>query len=189
MINYYNSKIKLPSDIKLVIFDMDGLMFDTENLICEIMEKASHEFGYNITKDIMAKTIGLNRENTKKIVTGFFDDKFDYDKINELKRKYFREHIDTFGVPKKRGLIELLDFLDNVKIEKAVATSTREESAKYCLQKADIYKYFDAFVYGDMVENGKPHPDIFLKACQMCNKLPEECIVLEDSPSRNSRSI
>ena len=185
MVKIYDSEINkrdLIQDIELVIFDMDGLMFDTESLIIDCKKRAGDKFGYNITRDIVIQTVGLNYEKTKNLMMEAFGKNFDFDEIYKVSMQYMNEYIIKYGMPYKKGLLELVDFLEEIKILKAVATSSEKKRAQFCLQKAGIDKRFNAIVCGDMIENGKPAPDIFLKASDICNVSPEKCIVLEDSP-------
>jgi len=168
--------------IKAVIFDMDGLMFDTERLAKDGWQKSSEILGFKITDDILKEVMGLDTENTKKVFCKSLGDDFDFNRAREVRVKYAIEHIEYYGVPIKKGLFELLNFLIKNDIKRAVATSTKKENALYLLKKAKVLDLFDEIVCGDMVEHGKPEPDIFLKAAELLGVQPDECLVLEDSP-------
>lgn len=169
--------------IKAVIFDMDGLMFDTERIAVKGWEYASDILKYNIPSDIIMKLRGRNVESSKKIFKEAFGDTVDYDKAKILKGEYVKKYIDSHGVPVKVGLFELLEYLKNNDYKIALATSTVSDTAVWYLKIAGVYKYFDEFVFGNEIQNGKPEPDIFIKACEKLMLNSNECIVFEDSPA------
>lgn len=167
--------------VSLVIFDMDGLMFDTERLSLWAWEKAGKDFGYEITPNITIGATGLDARDIVLYFKKHFGVSFPFFDIQKLESKYFNEYIMKNGVPVKEGLYDLLDFLKANSILKAVATSTYRKLAEECLSLANVKDEFDLIVCGDDVEKGKPEPDIFLKAAKVLNCSPNECIVLEDS--------
>jgi len=172
--NDYNS-------IQLVIFDMDGLMFDTERLGVEGWKYAFESFNLPIPMSILVKKIGLNSIDSRKLFEEELGSKFDYEKVKEVKREYVIKYISEYGTPKKKGLIELLDYLEKNKIKKAVATSRSKKMANFYLDKSGIKESFDKIITGDMVVKGKPNPDIFLYTSQELMVDPKNSIVLEDS--------
>ncbi|KXI68178.1 hypothetical protein AW943_16150 [Bacillus mycoides] len=167
--------------IKLVIFDMDGLMFDTERLGIEGWKYAFEHFGLPIPMSILIKKIGLNSVDSRKLFDEEIKYEFDYKSVKEVKREYVINYIREHGTPIKKGLLELLDFLDENNIKKVVATSRSEKMAGFYLSEAKIQHRFDAIITGDMVSKGKPNPDIFIHASKLFNYEPANCIVLEDS--------
>ncbi|HOP95622.1 MAG TPA: HAD family phosphatase [Dictyoglomaceae bacterium] len=164
-----------------IIFDMDGLMFDTERIGYFLWKKAGEEFGINLTEDIFLETIGVNIQKTKEILEKYFGKEHPFEEIYKRKIKLTEEYIEKNGVPLKEGLLDLLQFLEEKNIKKAVATSTEREYAEYLLEKAKIKEKFDVIVCGDDISKSKPEPDIFLCTAQKLNVNPKECIVLEDS--------
>lgn len=167
--------------ISAVIFDMDGIIFDTERLGSILWKKASEEFGYQITDNIYKETIGVNIKETERIFKKYLGENYPFNEIYKRKIQLTEEYIEKHGPPIKTGLFELLEFLESKKIPKGIATSTEKERALYLLKKADIVDRFEAIVYGDDVEKSKPEPDIFLLASKKLRAKPKECIVLEDS--------
>ena len=93
------------------------------------------------------------------------------------------ESLDSGRIPVKEGVFEIIKYLEDNGYKRAVATSTRKSRAKQRLEKEHIYEHFQAFMYGDEVTHSKPNPEIFLKAAEKINLKPEECLVIEDSPS------
>lgn len=167
--------------IKGAIFDMDGLMFDSERLVCSIWQEMMDENGYKFNVDIFKNTIGLRQDKSKKFYTSLYGENFDYDGFKIQSRQRFYKRIEKDGVPIKKGLFEFLDFLKDNNIKMAVATSTSAKTALKVIKKAGVYDYFDSFVCGDDVKNGKPHPEVFLTAAERIGVPPEECVAFEDS--------
>lgn len=169
--------------LRTVIFDMDGLMFDTERLHFMGWQLAGKDWGIDVKEETFVKTLGKSIPAVGEVFCEAFGKDFDYVAFRKLRVKKVDDYLQTHPVPKKEGLDVLLDFLDQRGIQKALATSTKESEALDVLKKAGVYDRFAVRVYGDMVERGKPNPDIFLLAAKQAGSLPEECLVLEDSPS------
>jgi len=167
--------------VKGVIFDMDGLMFDTERLASVFWKQAGYGVGEDIPEEFLNSFRGKNGEAIREAFLGHYGARFAYEYCRDLKVKLHYKYIEEKGVPIKKGLIELLDYLKEHGIRMAVATSTERNLANTMLRKAGVYEYFDTFAYGDMVKRSKPHPDIFLKAAEEMQVPIEECLVLEDS--------
>lgn len=168
--------------MKTIIFDMDGLMFDTEKLWLKCFKETGKEMGYNLSFELHDKTIGANKNIMEKILkeelgNGFPFEEF-YDKYIDLMTKT----INKEGVKPKKGLIELLDYLNNNNYILAIASSTKKETIKKHLEKNNIEgKIFKVIVSGENITNGKPAPDIFIETCKKLSINPNEVIVLEDS--------
>jgi len=166
---------------KLVIFDMDGLMLDTETLAIAGWHAAACELNIAITDELLKSVIGLTRELCKTYMFETLGHEFDYDKALDIIHDNVDKHFNEHGVPLKPGLIQLLDKLEKMGIKKAVATSTAYDRAVYKLTLAGISHRFHTIIGGNMVANSKPAPDIFLKAAEICGTASADCIVLEDS--------
>ena len=167
--------------VKGVLFDMDGLMFDTERLACVFWQQAGYELGKVFQMDFLYSFRGKNRKAVQEAFLKEYGPEFEFERCMDLKTKMQYEYMEKEGVPIKKGLLELLDYLKEHGIDKAVATSTGKKMAEMMLKRAGVYTYFDAFVYGDMIKRSKPAPDIFLKASEEIHVPIEECLVLEDS--------
>jgi len=166
---------------KLIIFDMDGLMIDTEPVAIAGWEAVARELNITIPHELLLSVIGINRVLCKVYMLEALGPDFDYDKALMLLHKNINQHFETHGVPQKPGITQLLDKLDELGIKKAVATSSSFERATYKLTKAGLIHRFDAIIGGNMVARSKPDPDIFLKAAKVVGISPSDCIVLEDS--------
>jgi HAD superfamily hydrolase (TIGR01509 family) len=162
-----------------VIFDMDGLMFDTENMTIPLWEIAGKPFGYNLTREIVLRMVGISGEKARLVLLEEFGPDFPYEDIRDEFKLLKDKEIEKKGVPKKPGLMFLLDRLRAAKIPLGVATSSCR--VVDMLDKAGILGYFMAITCGDEVTNGKPAPDIFLLAAEKLGQLPRFCVGFEDS--------
>jgi beta-phosphoglucomutase-like phosphatase (HAD superfamily) len=170
----------MPMVIDAVIFDMDGLMFDTERLYRAASQQAAAELGYALTDALHCRLMGRNPVEAERLVSEEFGPGFPLGAFRE--RCQSLEAVFEGGpVPKKQGLDELLDLLDSRSVVKAVATATRRNITVPQLAATGVLDRFDAIATGDEVANGKPAPDLFLLAAQKLNADPATCLVLEDS--------
>jgi beta-phosphoglucomutase-like phosphatase (HAD superfamily) len=166
---------------RAVIFDMDGLMLDTERLAMITCRRAAEDFGDVIADELYVQVIGRTVEDTRRIFCGVLGADFPFDEIRKRRLAYTEEYIHRYGLPKKPGLIEILALLQGCSVPKAVATSTRREEACDRLRVADLCHCVDSIIGGDEVVHGEPAPDLFLLAADRLKTTPMACIVLEDS--------
>lgn len=166
---------------KGIIFDMDGVIFDSENLIFKCWKKVAAEYGIKDIDTIFPKCLGTTKTATEKIVKDAYGKDFEYEVFREKTSEMFSAYIEKNGVPKKPYIDELLMHLKSKNYKLAVASSTREVIVKKELKMAKLYEYFDVILGGDQIENSKPAPDIYLKACKMLMLNPMECFAVEDS--------
>lgn len=169
--------------IEAVLFDMDGLMLDTERLTMKAFDWAGEQLGYQPLGYMVMKTLGMNGASCIKIFADEFPDGPTFDEVRLKSKEFFNQYLEENGVPIKPGLFELLKWLKEHGYKMAVGTSTRESSARSELELAGVLPYFDEMVCGDMVAAGKPAPDIFLEAARRLGVPPARCLVLEDSPN------
>lgn len=167
--------------IKAVLFDMDGLMFDTEALNMKGWQAAGKKHGWNITEEAIREHIGSNLESTRRLMRERFGEKFDFDAVRKDRIDYAFAHIEKHGTPLRKGLRELLAFLKERRLKTAIASSSETRFVRFYLEHAALDYTFDALICGDMVRAGKPEPDIFLLAARTLETAPGNCLVLEDS--------
>jgi HAD superfamily hydrolase (TIGR01509 family) len=167
--------------VDIVLFDMDGLMFDTERLRIEACNRVLGEMGFTIPEEILMGTVGLTGEDSKKVFIDNLGPKFNYDYFFQTRRKWISDYIDKNGMPIKKGLIELLSFLEENNIRKAIVTSNEHVRVEKYLAKSNLLDSFDEIITGEHVERRKPFPDIYLFASEKFKIIPSKCLVFEDS--------
>ena len=169
--------------VKAVIFDMDGLMFDTERVGKDAILQSGKDFGYTISLELHQKMLGRNAKDIETMLKKEYGEDFPYrdmwNHVFELMDQYYEQ----YGIPVKPGLEDLLKFLKEQNIKVAVASSSKSEVIKSHLQSTHLIQYYDFIVGGDQIHHGKPSPEIFLKAVEHFEIQPEEALVLEDSKS------
>lgn len=167
--------------IKAVIFDMDGVMFDTERLSAELWQELGQEMGFAAGENLLRRVRGNNIEQVKAAFRMHFGEGFPLEEVFRRKRALMEERLERDGVPVKRGLRELLDWLREEGYKLAVATGSSRERVLKNLRDAGVEGYFEQLVCGDQVPVSKPDPAIFLLAAQRLGVEPGHCLVLEDS--------
>jgi HAD superfamily hydrolase (TIGR01509 family) len=167
--------------ISAVIFDMDGLMLDTERIALRVWREAARELGYDLDDALAHRMVGRSAATNRLMLQAHFGQPFSFDDLSTLAEGRYREVLAAEGVPRKPGLVELLEMLRARGVPRAVATSTARELARHKLAQAGVLSYFEIVVGGDEVTHGKPAPDIFLRAADRMGERPPDCAVLEDS--------
>lgn len=168
-------------DIDAVIFDMDGVIYDTEAFYLKHWIQVFSEYGYEMTKAIYINAMGRGRKKVKEYFKSVFGEDLPIEEMYVKKDKLLFEAIRNKEVPLKPGALEFLSYLKNNNIKTALATSAKRERLDIQLEDSPIVQYFDAIVCGDDVVNSKPDPEIFLKAAKKIGAKIEKCIVIEDS--------
>lgn len=169
--------------VKAVVFDMDGIIFDTESMTVSLWKKASEALGCADATPFKGEFMGLNTVYQRKYFSDKFGKDFPYDEFIQCANRYSAEYVAQHGVPVKPGLFELLNYLKQSGRLIAAATSTRRATVMHYFKDAGITDYFDRIICGDMVEKSKPDPDIYLKAANALGVAPQDCMALEDSPN------
>lgn len=168
---------------KAVIFDMDGVIFDTEKVYLDIWIEVFEKYGYKMTKELYVNVMGTGRKNVIKTFLENFGDDLPIEKMYEEKDNQLFYIIENQGIPLKEGVKELFSMLKEKDYKIALATSAKKERVEKQIKDKWLKESFDAIVCGDDVEKGKPSPDIFLKAAKKIDVEPENCFVVEDSPA------
>ncbi len=167
--------------IKAVVFDMDGLMFDTEKIGIRTWNTLSEELGYPKLYNLIYTCFGTNDNFKRKYFAEVLGEDFPYDYFRKREFEVTGKTLEEEGVPHKSGLVELLQYLKDNNIKRAVATSTPQDPALKHIKNAGVFDYFDVIITGDMTEKGKPEPDIYLKACEELGVDPKDAMGIEDS--------
>lgn len=171
------------NEIKAVIFDMDGVITDTEKLLVKYWRQAAKEQGFPMTTEHALSLRSLAARYAEPYLKGIFGEEFSYRKVRARRIELMEEDIEKNGVQIKPGLEELMVYLKEHGYKTAVATATDFDRAVAYLQKAKVYELFDVLCCGPQVEHGKPEPDIYLYAAQRLGVEPERCLAVEDSPN------
>ena len=168
---------------KAVIFDMDGVIFDTERVYLEIWQSVFEKYGYKMTKALYITVMGTGRKNVIKTFLENFGDDLPIEKMYEEKDNQLFYIIENQGIPLKKGVKELFSMLKEKNYKIALATSAKRDRVEKQIKDKWLKESFDAIVCGDDVEKGKPSPDIFLKAAKEIDVEAKDCFVVEDSPA------
>lgn len=166
---------------KAAIFDMDGLLLDSERICMACFLEAGQQLGHAVDPGVYLSCIGTNEAGTREILVKGHGADFPFEAITELWRKRYLEQIRETAIPKKDGAQALLEEIVASGTPIALATSTAHELAWIKLRNAGLAEYFDFVVGGDQVAQGKPHPEIYLRAASALDVSPLDCIAFEDS--------
>lgn len=167
--------------IKAVIFDMDGLMIDSERVTYEGYVLECGKLGLVMEKEFYKKVLGHTIPEIFQMFRDKFGESFPMEEVLKKVHLYMDDLFVKEGIPVKEGLRELLKYLKDHGYKTVVATSSDRSRVDRILKMAGLEEYFDDSICGDEVKNGKPNPEVFLKACEKAGVEPEEALVLEDS--------
>ncbi len=168
-------------DIQAVVFDMDGVIFDSERCCLNIWEEIAGEKGLSSIEEIFRKCIGTTVPRTKQILIDAYGKDFDPDEYMTESSKRFHERYDHGKLPVLPFAEDILSFLKDKGYKIGLASSTKEATVKMQLTEAGLIGYFDRITCGDMLKKSKPEPDIYLKACADLDVDPANAVAIEDS--------
>ncbi len=171
----------MKKSIKAVVFDMDGIIFDSERLVIDCWKVVAEKYAIPDIEEACNECLGVNGVETKEKFLNRYGQDFPYDAYKNEMSKIYHDNYDGGRLPMKIGVVELLEYIKNCNLKVALASSTRSEVVTQQLKDAGILKYFQVIVGGDMVTRSKPQPDIFLKACEELGVAPQESFAIEDS--------
>jgi HAD superfamily hydrolase (TIGR01509 family) len=172
---------KILKNFQAVIFDLDGLILDSERAGFVVWQKLCIEQGFELTLEMYKQGIGKGVETFAQMLVEIFGNSFSTDLALQRRPEVWREVINL-GIAVKPGFRELLSYLKEQNIPRAIASSTERELVDLRLSTSGIdILDFNATVAGDEVENKKPAPDLYLKAAKALGVLPQDCLALEDS--------
>ena len=164
-----------------VVFDMDGVIFDTERLVIEFWKEVAKKHNIPNIEHTCIQCLGTNRVRTREIFLENYGADFPFDPYRAEVTELFNTHYKGVPLPTKPGVRELLSYLQEQDIKVGLASSTAQHLVRDEIGTAGLLPYFQTLVCGDMVEHSKPAPDIFLKACEILNADPTKSIAIEDS--------
>lgn len=166
---------------KLAIFDMDGLIFDSERLFMNMKHMILREYGYPAREEDYLKTIGLAGQQLRDKLAELYGPEYPADEISQKTRAKVNEYMESHGPDIKPGIETLLQCFREHQIPCCVASSSRHEYVEKYLKLAHLDNYFSYIIGGEEAVRSKPEPDIFLAACKRSRIKPSDAIVLEDS--------
>ncbi len=169
--------------IKGLIFDMDGLLIDTERLSFEALVRDCRNRGLELTMEQFLGIRSLSIPKCEEKFKGYFGEDFDFKDSFEKHFLYMNEHIDKYGVPMKKGADSILKYAKEQGLQIALATSTPLDIAEGYLTSLGLWQYFDKVQSAADIKNGKPAPDVYLAASALLGFEPSECMAFEDSPN------
>lgn len=165
-----------------LLFDMDGLMIDTEALSAQVWRQTAQEQGIALSQAQLQMMVGLSTERCLQYLADTLPDGHDVQAFGQLARQRYHQMLHQADIPLKPGILPLLDWCTQENLPRAVATATQRTLADLKLARTGLQRFFDHTVAGDEVAQSKPAPDVYLKAAQLLGVAPADCIVLEDSP-------
>jgi HAD superfamily hydrolase (TIGR01509 family) len=170
----------LPYRPSAVIFDMDGLLFDTEALWQEALLSAAAEGGHEVADELFSKSIGVPRSQCRALFLSHFGEDFLFDDFHANWVRHFWLIAEN-KLALKPGALELLEILDQFRLRRAIATSSSRTTVERHLTSHSLMDRFDEIICRGDYEKGKPAPDPFLKAAERLGVEPRLCLALEDS--------
>lgn len=169
--------------MKAVVFDMDGVLFDTEIVCMKAWMAIAEKNGMEDMENVFPKCIGLNSNDSRQVVLEAYGEDFDYPQFRQEAAEWFQWYMRENGLPIKPGVPQLLAWLKDAGYFIGLASSTRSSSVYSHLEQSGFKDYFKVVITGDMVEHSKPRPDIYLLACRELGVNPAETYAIEDSPN------
>lgn len=166
---------------KAVIFDMDGVIFDSERLVLEGWQEIAAKYGIKGMEEVLPRCLGVNAQATREIFREYYGQDFPYDEYKKEASALFHSRYGNGKLPLKPGVKELLSYLKENGYLVGLASSTRQAIVEQEIRDAGLMPYFDNLVCGDMLKRSKPEPDIYLKACENLDVEPLMAVAVEDS--------
>jgi beta-phosphoglucomutase-like phosphatase (HAD superfamily) len=168
--------------IKAVIFDLDGLVLDSETTYISAWRQAAAAMGYTLSEAFCRSLSGLHGVSVERQLQQQCGGDFDVDRFKRLSGEYWSSQVRQHGIPVKKGFFALLNIIQQLNLPYCLGTNSRRREAMQCLELAGLPAVFSLIVARDDVPNGKPAPDIFIQAAEVLGMATGECLVLEDSP-------
>lgn len=172
--------VRFPARPQAIVFDLDGVLFDTEALYRDALLAAAAELDIHIPLSLCQRMVGLHGNAARLLLREYVGDEVDLDAVWEGTKARYRALFDT-DLRLKPGVTALLDTLDEMGLPRAIATSSSHRTAIHHLEAFGLRDRFDALVASGDCERCKPFPDPYLRAARILNKPTSSCLALEDS--------
>ncbi|MDO5124911.1 MAG: HAD family phosphatase [Ruminococcus sp.] len=169
------------NDIKAVVFDMDGIIFDTERMYLEAWKFIGKRDNIADVDQSARSCIGLSVVDSVALMKAKYGQDFSIEKYHNEIETMVKEQIKNNGMPIKSGAVEILEYLNNIGFTVGLASSTKYDKIISHLERAGIREYFSVIMGGDMISHSKPNPEIYIKACEKLGVAPCNTIAIEDS--------
>lgn len=169
------------NSMKAVVFDMDGVIFDSERLVLSCWKKIADKYGIKDVEKVCKKCLGTNAKASMEIFKQYYGNDFPYEQYKKESSALYHKTVKKEGLALKPGVREILDYLTKEEYKIGLASSTRRQVVEEQLKQADIIHYFEQIICGDMVSKSKPEPDIYLLACNRLQVEPTYAYAIEDS--------
>lgn len=171
----------MPQNYDAILFDMDGLMIDTERISMESWRRAADELDMPLSDQLLLDMVGLSMRRCTEFLSERLGSQDGAVALQNVGRRHYWQMLEHEEIPLKTGIEALLDWVDAQALPRAVATSTQRQLANIKLGRTGLSRYFDTVVAGDEVAHTKPAPDVYLAAARKLGVDPLRCVVLEDS--------
>ena len=182
-IHYYNPEWGAQRPIRGILFDMDGLVLDSEVLYCRFWREAAAALGYPMTVQQSLGMRSLGKDLGQPYLESLFGPDVDYTTMRNKRIELMNVYVDAHGIPPKPGITQLLDYMDEQGIAAAITSSSPMDSIQRHLSAVGLLHRFQKLCSGHDIPNTKPAPDIYLLGAKELGLRPEECLALEDSPT------
>ena len=166
---------------KTVIFDLDGVIFDSEQVVRRGWQYAAQKLQLGDVDSLFLQCVGTNHIFTEQLLQKTFDAQFSYEEFRKYTREYFYQYTGAYGLPVKPGVKELMEYLKTEDYRIGLASSSTLQYILNGLRQAELIHYFDIIVSGENLQRSKPEPDIYLQACKKIGVIPAEAYAIEDS--------
>ena len=182
-VTYYNPQWGTQRPIRGILFDMDGLVLDSEVLYTRFWREAAHSLGYPMTVEQSLGMRSLGKKLGQPYLESLFGPTVDYTTLRNKRIALMDAYVEIHGIPPKPGIFELLDYMDAHGIAAAITSSSPMDAIQKHLSAVNLLHRFQKLCSGHDIPNTKPAPDIYLLGAQELELDPSECLALEDSPT------
>ena len=182
-VQYYNPQWGAQRPIRGILFDMDGLVLDSEALYTRFWREAANALGFPMTVEQSWGMRSLGKKLGQPYLESLFGPTVDYTTLRQKRIELMDAYVEKYGIDVKPGIYELLDYMDDNNIPGAITSSSPMEFIERHLSNANLLHRFQKLCSGHSIPNGKPAPDIYLLGAKELGLKPEECLALEDSPT------